>query len=551
MFSISRLLRRFGKSVTIKKKDLIKNEIVVKRDEELVKISKIAESMVHQPGPKVPSSIPKIGSLQSMKPGEALRQIDTSIENFFRERAMNNKNFNFLLQVLSEKRDLPNAELAFQKMEIFKIAPNEGTYANLIAVAAKCRQIEKAEQYFDLAEEKFGPSIFLYNAMIHAYSRVPDAVKAEAMWNQALRRNIIPDAVMMSSLINAFLHSKKPVKAWEYFAKRHELKIEPDDILLGLMIRVCAIDDSAEKAKLIFEDVKKLPSVRLTCLHYNALIKALASRTDYAEEAIEVYKGLIEDGIRPDQDTFVALLRATGQIGDIATAFNAMVQMNQFKIKPNVYVFSLLLKTYASALKAIHLPRKLKDLYVEDSWKLFDQFIETQQQYITPHFVTELLKVYVNADKLVEAEELVLPLFEKFNLPMENRTYECLISAYMQKRDLVKVKKIFDSISSNHKNLNGGILASMLDCYTRLREVDSIMHVLKLYKETNKHPPRRFIVQVMKMNNLPDNLYNMLCTFDYGLKVSKDTIRSYEYKSNEQRRLEKDFKEDIIESNTV
>jgi pentatricopeptide repeat protein len=517
MFSISRLLRRFSKGTTFKRKDLIKNDIVVKRDEEVAKVSKIAESMLREEGPKVPITLPKTGDLHTMKPSEALRQIDTSLEVFFRERKMNKKNFNFLLQALSEKRDLPNAELVMQKMEIFKVNPSTRTYANMIAVCAKCRQIDKAEQYFDLAEAKFGPSIYLYNAMIHAYSRVPDTVKNAA-------------------------------KAWEYFAKRKELGIEPDDVLLGLMVRVCTIDNSAEKAKLIFEDIKKLPSVRLTCLHYNAIIKALSSRPDYAEEAIQIYKNIIEDGVRPDQDTFVGLLRATGQIGDIATAFNAMVQMNQLNIQPNVYIFALLLKTYASALKAIHLPRKLKDLYIEDSWKLFYQFMETQQQHINSGFLNELLNVYVNADRLVEAEELVLPLFNKFTLPMESRTYECLVNAYMKKKDLAKVQKIFNSISTDRRNLNSGILAAMLDCYTRLRDVDNIMHVLQIHKEMNRHPPRRFIVQAMKMNNLPDNLYNLLRTFELGMKISKDEPRSYEYKSKELRNHEKLFKKEVAEA---
>lgn len=56
------------------------------------------------------------------------------------------------------------------------------------------------------------------------------------------------------------------------------------------MIRICAIDSNAEKAKLIFEEIKKLSNVWLTCLHYNSLIKALASWKDYCTEAIDVYK---------------------------------------------------------------------------------------------------------------------------------------------------------------------------------------------------------------------------------------------------------------------
>lgn len=93
------------------------------------------------------------------------------------------------------------------------------------------------------------------------------------------------------------------------------------------MIRICALDSSAEKAKLIFEDIKKMPSVRLTCLHYNSLIKALSTRKDYAEEAIEVYTRMINDEIKPDSNTFVNLLMATSKIGDIATSFNAMTFM--------------------------------------------------------------------------------------------------------------------------------------------------------------------------------------------------------------------------------
>lgn len=33
-----------------------------------------------------------------------------------------------------------------------------------------------------------------------------------------------------------------------------------------------------------------LPDIRLTALHYNSLIKALSSRKDYCERALEIYE---------------------------------------------------------------------------------------------------------------------------------------------------------------------------------------------------------------------------------------------------------------------
>ena len=50
-----------------------------------------------------------------------------------------------------------------------------------------------------------------------------------------------------------------------------------DDVLLGTMIGICSYTNDAEKALNLFEQMKKLPEIRMTCNHYNALLKALSS----------------------------------------------------------------------------------------------------------------------------------------------------------------------------------------------------------------------------------------------------------------------------------
>lgn len=55
------------------------------------------------------------------------------------------------------------------------------------------------------------------------------------------------------------------------------------------------------------------------------MIKALGSREEYAYEAIDIYKDMILKGIVPDQDTYVHLFKACGTIGDVKTAYNALL----------------------------------------------------------------------------------------------------------------------------------------------------------------------------------------------------------------------------------
>jgi len=66
---------------------------------------------------------------------------------------MNTDNFNLLIYALSEKKDLENAERAFEKMLSLDITPNPNTYVNLIMVCAKSHSLDGALIYFNSAVE--------------------------------------------------------------------------------------------------------------------------------------------------------------------------------------------------------------------------------------------------------------------------------------------------------------------------------------------------------------------------------------------------------------
>ena len=53
-----------------------------------------------------------------MRPQDVYKKMDSSIEGFFYKREYNLYNFNFLLQILSEKKEFEQAVKIFDKMKV-------------------------------------------------------------------------------------------------------------------------------------------------------------------------------------------------------------------------------------------------------------------------------------------------------------------------------------------------------------------------------------------------------------------------------------------------
>ena len=73
-----------------------------------------------------------------------------------------------------------------------------------------------------------------------------------------------------------------------------------------------------------------------------------------------------------------------------------------------------LIETYSNALKNPMVPTNLKEKYFKDSWTIINNLIEIKK--INSENLNALLKVHLNSNKLLEAEEIVLPLFDSINL---------------------------------------------------------------------------------------------------------------------------------------
>lgn len=524
---ISPLTRRLFSKMRPK---FVQKEIVLKSDPNLrKKTQEFVQLAFKEPQENIPKEGASIINIDTITANKALSLIDTSFESFFKNRSIETSNFDLLIKVAGEKKRVTEAINAFDKMSLLKVKKNISTYCNLVVALSKNKDFKKAMVIFEEGVLKFGGSTALYSSALFACARDKNYELAENIWTRATRLEAItPDVVLLTSMITVCLFTHNIKQCWTLFEQCEKWKIEPDDVLLGTMIRICAKSKSAEKAKLFWDKLRKIPHVRFTAHHYNALILALASRKDYAEEAIEKYEEMMDCKIESNRLTFVGLLEATSKLGDVDTAFNAIVQMNALKITHNDQIYDGLLKTYASALSFPKVPKTLKELYLKDAWKLFDLIVEGDRKVLTSAVLNSLLRVHVNADQLIQAEESVLPLFDKFGVTKNAGTYSVFIQAFFDKRNLVKVKLMFDNlVVTDTKLFNLESLNVCLDTFIRIRDVPRIEKCFDVFFEMKKDPERRLIQFLAEMTNLPAEIYDKLRSFKFGETILKEKLRTY------------------------
>lgn len=169
--------------------------------------------------------------------------------------------------------------------------------------------------------------------------------------------------------------------------------------------------------------------------HYGSVIKAFSSRKDYCQEALDLYRKMLDKNVQPDEVVFQYTLYACSKLGNVKFAFDVLSQMKvlEFPMK-SVHLFGVL-KTYATAVSTHFIPESLVKLYVQDGWDLLNKALVldsreaavgdvAETRLVTAQVLNSFLELHVNALQLKDAEELVLPLFDQLNLKFDDQTYE-------------------------------------------------------------------------------------------------------------------------------
>ena len=99
---------------------------------------------------------------------------------------------------------------------------------------------------------------------------------------------------------------------------------------------------------------------------------ACASTKRYADKAIEYWHLMHMKEIEPDQVTYVAVLKACAQLGDVQTAFDVLQELKLKQGIMNENIFNQLIRVYAGACITPHVREEHVKMYVDDAWLLYE-----------------------------------------------------------------------------------------------------------------------------------------------------------------------------------
>lgn len=285
------------------------------------------------------------------------------------------------------------------------------------------------------------------NTVLLAYCRVGDLWKAEDLLRD-MRNNMgmIPDVVCYTTLIDGYAKVEDFARCWEIYTECMQ-KDKPgqdiDEQMMSYMIRLCSKSKDPQKALRMFNEMQ-LDGFVEHSKPFNSIMMACASHFMYAPRTIEYWHQMHMKDVEPDNVTYVAVLKACAQIGDIQTAYDVLQELKIKNGTMNNHIFNQLIRVYAGAIKEPECSDEKVDRYCGDAWALYQQMQEMPESEVSVQVLNSLIHLYAGAIRPHEIESKVLPQYALHKIAYDENTYAHLSKLYLYMRDLDKVIDLFD-----------------------------------------------------------------------------------------------------------
>ncbi|GMH04499.1 hypothetical protein Nepgr_006339 [Nepenthes gracilis] len=255
----------------------------------------------------------------------------------------------------------------FREMRRAEVIPNERTLLSVVSACAQSGSLELGNWVRSWIEKNsLRMNVRIVNALVDMYSKCGDLDTAQNLFESLSRRDLISWNVM----IGGYTHNSHYKEALSLFRQMQQLRIDPNEVTFLSILPACAYLGALDLGKWIHAYVdKKRGSLTNTSVwtslidmyakcgdieaakqvfysmetrhsaSWNAMICGLAMHGS-ANEALDLYSKMIDDGFQPDQITFVGVLSACSHGGLVELGrqyFSCMIQDHDISPKLQHY----------------------------------------------------------------------------------------------------------------------------------------------------------------------------------------------------------------------
>ncbi|XP_020532202.1 pentatricopeptide repeat-containing protein At1g19720 isoform X1 [Amborella trichopoda] len=302
---------------------------------------------------------------------------------------------------------------------------NLSLQTKLVSMYAKCGSLDVARQVFDEIGDK--NSIFLWSAMIAGYAR-------EGIWEEVLmlsvsmqQQGVTPDWFLFPKILQAInnlgLLDKGKETHSSAIRKGHILSVHVANSLVAMYVK-CGELSYARK---LFDGMTQKDLVS-----WNSIISG-HFKNGNTEEAINLFKQMQVEGIKPGVVTFNIMISSYNQMGNCDLAFDLMEKMQFSGIIPDVVTWTSMISGLSQNERenqALHLFREMRFEGIKPNGVTVASALNACSNL---RYINWGVEIHSMAVKGGFAEELLVG--------------NALIDMYWKCSDLEAAKRVFDKLT--------------------------------------------------------------------------------------------------------
>ncbi|XP_047047035.1 pentatricopeptide repeat-containing protein At2g35030, mitochondrial-like [Lolium rigidum] len=268
------------------------------------------------------------------------RCIDEARALFERMPERNAVSWNTMLEAYTSAGRLGDACALFNTMPV----RDAGSWNILLAALVRSGIMDKARKLFERMPER---NIMSWTTMVAGIARSGSVDEARALFDAMPERNV----VSWNAMISGYARNCRIDEALDLFMEMPVRDVASWNIMITGFIQ----NKDLNRAKELFDEMPKRNVVTWTTMMNGCL------QGNESETALQLFNGMLIDGIRPNQVTFLGAVDACSNLAGLSEGQQVHQMICKTSFQFDTFIESTLMKLYAKCGE-IRLARKVFDL---------------------------------------------------------------------------------------------------------------------------------------------------------------------------------------------
>ncbi|CAF1125375.1 unnamed protein product [Adineta steineri] len=370
-----------------------------------------------------------------------------AIDLFFQIEKPNEIILNIFFNACAQLKTKNALNLAKNVFDQLVVKSNDLLYS-VLNMFIKCDDLKNAEILFDRMKR----DIIAYGSMMKFYNIKNQPLKTLELYEKLQEENFKPDKIILNLFFNACAQLK--TKNALNLAKNvfDQLIIKSNDLLYSVLNMFIKCDD-LKNAEILFDRIDR------DIIAYGSMMKFYNIKNQPLK-TLELYQKLKDENLKPTEITFVLLLDACSEIGDLSLSESLVCQIPESFLS-NLYIRNALIDLFGK----VGSPSKSKEIF---------DMIE--------HPDNVSFAAMINAYGLNGMGIEAIKIFDKIPSNMlNNAIYVCVLNACSHSALVNQAQEIFKNIPSDQRTEQ--IYTTMVDSFSRVFLFDQAQKLIDEYEK--------------------------------------------------------------------